>query len=176
MESINVFVGIDIGGSHIGLSLFDDNNKILATYEEPLNPAISPETLVQRFDELISELQRQIKTKTVICSAGIGTPGQCKDGVLIAASNFPAWGRNIPLAAMLSSKLKSIPVALLNDADAAIAAEVWGTDNYSNIRHAAMISTGSIFLSMSLTHVIRRSSRDRHRAGAYFKWKIAFRR
>ena len=74
---------------------------------------------------------------------GIGCPGQCKDDILIAASNFPSLGTNIPLCDLVSNKFGGIMCILLNDADAAFSAEVWRPDSNlsrENKLNAAMIS------------------------------------
>lgn len=137
---MTAYVGIDIGGSHLGLSIFDDENILLASHSEPLSPADSPEQLVERVVQIILALITNLPLKRNLVAVGMGCPGQCRDGVLVAAANFPAWGMNVPLANMLSKRLKNIPVTLVNDADAAIAAEVWGTVDYKHVKHAAMIS------------------------------------
>ena len=75
--------------------------------------------------------------------------GQCKKGVLVAASNFPLL-KNVPIVTELENlfyekfRLK-VTVCLINDADAAMAAEVWGDcdgkyDQYNNI---AMVTLGT---------------------------------
>ena len=76
--------------------------------------------------------------KAMVIAVGIGCPGQSKNGVLVAASNFPGW-KNVPFSSLISERLGGIPVTLLNDADAAIAAEVWG-GSHPRVQHAAMIS------------------------------------
>jgi predicted NBD/HSP70 family sugar kinase len=137
---MSVFVGIDIGGSHVGLSIFSDTNQVLGSHEESLDSSISPQRLVERFVEIINVLMAGMPFKKPIAAVGIGCPGQSRDGILVAAANFKGWGRNVPLASMMSRLLNNIPVTLVNDADAAIAAEVWGTNEYKNVKHVAMIS------------------------------------
>jgi len=67
---------------------------------------------------------------------------------LVAASNFPLL-RNYPIASKLSSLFedylqRKISVQLLNDADAAIAAEVWGSGNkYKEYKNIAMVTLGT---------------------------------
>ena len=63
-------------------------------------------------------------------------------GVLIAASNFPSW-TNVQFSKLVSECMDNIPVTLLNDADAAIAAEIWGTDGlvtHAGVQHAVILS------------------------------------
>lgn len=88
---------------------------------------------------------------------GVGCPGQCKNGILVAASNLPGW-KNVPLCNMILDQLlimeknenfikdnRHIPVILLNDADAAISAELWGESRelYASHDNAAMITLGT---------------------------------
>ena len=75
--------------------------------------------------------------------------GQSKYGVLVAASNFPLL-QNVPIVSNLQDKLldllhRKIFVFLLNDADAAVAAEVWGdtSGKYDHCSNIAMVTIGS---------------------------------
>ena len=75
--------------------------------------------------------------------------GQCKNGVLVAASNFPLL-KNVPIVAELGKlfyeKLQlNVTVCLINDADAAMAAEVWGDSNgkYDQYNNIAMVTIGT---------------------------------
>jgi len=91
------------------------------------------EVLIRSFD---------ISDKEMISSIGVGCPGQCKDGVLVAASNFPTL-KNIPFSAMLSKRFGGVPVVLLNDADAAMAAELWRPGGFTDVQNAAMVTLGT---------------------------------
>lgn len=79
----------------------------------------------------------------------------------MAASNLPTF-KQVPLAKMLSDALNGIPCVLLNDADAAIAAEVWGNDSkdkYNAYTNVAMITIGTgIGLALILNGQIFRGS------------------
>ena len=82
-----------------------------------------------------------------ICGIGVGCPGQSKDGILIAASNLPLL-KNAPLVDMLHSHalLANTPIILLNDADAAVCAELWAVDSkeaYTGAQNVAMITLGT---------------------------------
>jgi glucokinase len=147
-EPVDIIAGVDIGGSHIGVGLFNNQtNKQLCTQEESIDSSVPPDQLIDRIALIVKQLQKEIAYKTSIIAIGIGCPGQSKNGVLVAASNFKTW-KMVPLADMISAKLDHIPATLMNDADAAIAAEVWGTDHYTNIRNAVMISKLSFSLRL----------------------------
>jgi glucokinase len=148
-EPAEIIAGVDIGGSHIGIGLYNhQNHEELSLSEKSIQPSISPEEVVELVVSTIKNAQREIQYKTSLISIGIGFPGQSKNGILVAASNFPTW-KMVPLAEMISERLDHIPATLMNDADAAIAAEVWGTDKYTNVRNASMISKSR---SLTLPH------------------------
>lgn len=139
-EPVDIIAGVDIGGSHIGIGLYNHHtHEQLSLSEHSIQSSISPEAVVELVVSTIQNTQREIQYKTSLISIGIGFPGQSKNGILVAASNFPTW-KMVPLAEMISKRLDQIPATLMNDADAAIAAEVWGTEKYTNVRNAAMIS------------------------------------
>lgn len=76
---------------------------------------------------------------------GVGCPGHSKNGILMAASNLPTF-KEYPMTKVLSNAFKGIPCVLLNDANAAIAAEVWGIESkhlYKSYSNIAMITLGT---------------------------------
>eukprot|EP00605_Chrysophyceae_sp_TOSAG23-4_P001270 GSChrysophyteH1.ASY1.ANO1.1381.1 assembled CDS len=122
-----VYIGVDIGGSHISVALVET---VVEMIKQPLNTQ--------------NEISRAHRN---LCGVGIGCPGQSKNGVLVAASNFPLL-KNAPLVDMLHgySFLADTPVVLLNDADAAVSAELWAADSrdyYTSVQNAAMITLGT---------------------------------
>ena len=142
MKDSDFLLGIDIGGSHVGIGLIHGSSgQIVSFLEQSLSDA-SPQFLVDTIVEMSSRiLPKDLKVNSI----GVGCPGYTKDGVVVAASNFPSW-RMVPLAKMISVAFRSVPVTLLNDADAALAAEIWGPKkhndfSYGGITNAAMIST-----------------------------------
>ena len=146
LESVEIICGVDIGGSHLGVGLYSYNGCVLlSSHEESIHSLLSVEVVIQKIITIIEKLKQALKYQTSLISIGIGIPGQSKNGILVAASNFPNW-KMVPLVSMISLKLENIPAVLINDADAAIAAEVWGADRYRNTRHAAMISKIHEFL------------------------------
>lgn len=254
---MEVYVGVDIGGSHIGIGLLSaETCELVSTAEIPFDRSLSPERAIDFISESIfqqakivsstypgstitssssssslltsapsssssslspsgasnslrntsSPTQTRVKLmggtaaalgspskgghlSFYILGAGIGCPGQAKNGVLVAASNLPNF-KNAPLAQMLKEKLvkelrhmstdgldvdnartrthnetddqtheggergsgfddgtvTSFPVILMNDADAAISAEVWGKKScaaYEGAENIAMITLGT---------------------------------
>jgi glucokinase len=141
-----VFVGVDIGGSHIGIGLVKKDGCILLSTEVAITSHITPaevvDIIVSRTKAMIDELYGDNRFYKVT-GVGIGCPGQACNGVLVAASNLPNF-KNVPLADLVSSSLNALPTTLLNDADAAISAEVWGTEGiYDEFSNLAMITLGT---------------------------------
>jgi glucokinase len=142
----DVSVGVDIGGSHIGVGIVDSKGKILDSREILIdNTTLTPTDAVKIISENAKEMVNilsKVQPHRII-SAGIGCPGQAFNGVIVAASNLPHF-KNAPLAELMSTALNGVSVTLVNDADAAISAEVWGTDGiYDNFSNIAMITLGT---------------------------------
>jgi glucokinase len=139
---MDVVIGVDIGGSHVGICFVSlIKQETLVHYFSEFNSSItSPEELINVVCDKVELTKKNYDF--IIRAFGVGCPGRSKDGILLAASNFPSW-KNVPLVQMIKSKIADVPTILLNDADAAIAAELWGDkDNiYRGVSHAAMLST-----------------------------------
>jgi predicted NBD/HSP70 family sugar kinase len=90
-------------------------------------PAAVLALLHDGYTQLLQEAQPKLEGSDPIRIAGVGVgfPGQVKGGVAVGAANLsPVW-REVPLAEELSARLEgSPPVVLMNDADAALLAEV----------------------------------------------------
>lgn len=81
----------------------------------------TPDELVAQFMAIISLLNSPLYDLQAVA---IGLPGPCCDGVLIAAANILPNHDKVPISDMLSPLLSNIPVVLLNDADAALFAQI----------------------------------------------------
>lgn len=165
----NLHCGVDIGGSHISVGLVDGDGSLLLVVDHQLlnNSTILADDIVGIIYDLISQVTYMLVDGNNdnasdigsghgvsnynrthlnrIATVGIGCPGQCKNGVLVASSNLPLLA-HAPLAAKLSALLDGLPVTLVNDADAAVAAEVWSketTSEYRDCQHVAMITLGT---------------------------------
>lgn len=150
-----VYLGIDIGGSHIGIGIVGESGILLKNIDvisdNSLTPTNAVKIIYEKTKELIKLQQNESKIKIKIGGVGVGCPGQSKNGYIIAAGNLPNFS-NVPFVSMIKTKMSSlfinneIPIIILNDADAAISAEVWGKHShhiYNGIKNIAMITIGT---------------------------------
>ena len=155
---MEVVCGVDIRGSHIGIGLMCPVKGILVGDSSQLivRSLSTPDQLISLIKDAIDELVTGHGAK--LLGVGVGSPGQTKDGVLTAAANILPGHENIQIVKLLSTALNSLPVVLINDADAFLAAVVLSNDfkkEHQEIRSAAMITLGtgigfSLFLNNQL--------------------------
>lgn len=128
-------IGIDIGGSHIGVGLVDDLGNILIKKEKEISIQDKlnierkiEETIVKYINEIMSEKQIDEKTIELI---GIACPGCVNNGTIVLAVNLGI--KNFPIVKILNQYF-NIPIYLKNDAKcAAICEKEYGSlKSYSN--------------------------------------------
>ena len=147
-------VGIDVGGSHIGLGVLDNNGILIlkkekdyAEREEDMS-AIVISTIIDLLEELIND--RKIK-KDEIESIGIAFPGTVSDKVVIKAENLGINDLNIEKEL---KKVFNVPIHLQNDAKcAAIAEKEFGSLKEYDDAMFLIIGTGvggAVFLNGKL--------------------------
>ena len=116
-------IGIDVGGSHIGLGIVDKNGIILYKKEKDYKvrtqemSKIVLETIIELMEELIQEENINIQE---IESIGIAIPGTVSSGTIVKAENLGIENFNIEKEL---KKLFNIPIYLQNDAKCAAIAE-----------------------------------------------------
>ena len=110
-------VGIDIGGSHIGIGLVDDNGSIIVKEEKFIVERNNIEELIEQF---IIEQVMKITSEYEVESIGIAVPGTISENKIVKAVNLGL--ENYNLASKLEEKLK-IKIKLKNDAKCAALAE-----------------------------------------------------
>lgn len=132
-------LGIDIGGTKIGVCVGNESGHILARDQLDTDPAARPEALLteawQRLEGLLRDLEGQP------LSVGIPCPGpmSSREGRLLDPPNMPAW-HGFALRRFVE-ELTGLPAAIMNDANASVLAEVWFG--------AAQGAETAIFLTMS---------------------------
>ena len=88
-----VFLGIDIGGSHIGVGCISaEDGTLLCLESSSVNAHETFDGLIELICDTVAKLfeREAAENCTVlhVLSIGIGCPGQCKDGILIGACIF----------------------------------------------------------------------------------------
>lgn len=114
---LNMKIGIDIGGSHIGIGLVDNNGSIVLKEEK----FIKDKTNIKgQIEEFITETVNQMSLTYNIESIGIAIPGTVTENKIVKAVNLEI--EDYDLATRLEKRLK-VNVKLKNDAKCAALAE-----------------------------------------------------
>ena len=119
-------IGIDLGATNAKAGIVRGTDGVLlASASIPLeakDPSAVVASLMLCVNRVCTEASVDLDE---VAAVGIGSPGHVFNGVVKAAANFKDW-KDVPMAALLQRKLGGhIPVRLVNDADAALAAECW---------------------------------------------------
>lgn len=112
-------IGIDIGGSHIGIGQVDINGKIINKKEIDLEPEKDQDLKKYITQYIINELEHIIQSSDVEL-IGLAMPGTIENKVLIESINLGI--KNFDLAKIIKEKY-NIPVNVNNDAKCAAMAE-----------------------------------------------------
>lgn len=111
-------IGIDLGGSHIGIGIINDQGKILDKNEIDLKNIENVQSFIINYIQ--SEITNYISKYNDIESIGIASPGTPKDGKL---TNIVNLGINeLDITKILEDEF-DIPVKVKNDAKCAASAE-----------------------------------------------------
>ncbi|MGB9750861.1 ROK family protein [Roseiflexus castenholzii] len=123
---MNVYLGIDLGGTKIAAAAVDvRTGERLLQLMVPTEAHEGPAAVIERMASLAAQVCAQIATPLDhIPAIGIGVPGliDLAQGVTILLPNLPSGWRNVPLAANMTS-LTGRPTAIINDARAFTLAE-----------------------------------------------------
>ena len=116
-------IGVDVGGSHVGIGIVNQDGKILYKKEKDYQfhkedmSEIVVNTILELLKELIEENKINIKE---IVGIGIAIPGTVSNGIIIKAENLGI--RNLDIEKELKKKF-DLPIFLQNDAKCAAIAE-----------------------------------------------------
>ena len=118
-------IGIDIGGSHVGIGLINENGTIIAKEEQDMNNKLKEENynqkLVQTIIELITKLLDNKKIDiNKISLIGMAIPGTVSDTHIIKADNLHI--KDFDIVSEIN-KYFNIKIMLRNDAKCAAIAE-----------------------------------------------------
>lgn len=112
-------IGIDIGGSHIGIGVVDKNGKIVEKIEKRLTE-VEKKNIKKSIEEYIVSNALEFMKKYKIESLGIAMPGTSIDGVILSSGNVGI--KNYNLTEKLQEKI-DLPITIKNDAKCAAMAE-----------------------------------------------------
>jgi glucokinase len=145
-----LLLGLDIGGTKLGLCVGTPDGRVLAREQLPMDPARPPHEVLADAKVQLERLARSIATsaqpgQSVIVAAALGAacpgPFSYQHGRFLDPPNMPAW-HNFPLRDWLKANF-ACPVALMNDANASALAEwQWGAARGSNTAVYLTMSTG----------------------------------
>lgn len=119
-------IGIDVGGSHIGLGIIDSNGKLLLKTEKDYDTRENDMSniVLETIKELLNQILKEQQIEQIE-SIGIAFPGTVSNGVVVKAENLGI--ENLKIAEELKKEY-NIPIYLENDAKcAAIAEKVYGS-------------------------------------------------
>ncbi len=136
--------GIDVGGTGIKIGLVDDLGKTVAYEKLPTREPEGPTSAMQRVAAVMLDFDEQFAFgEGAVLGIGLGAPGpmDLPGGKLVAPPQLPTWwgfGIRDSLA-----KLTGLPVAFLNDANAAAYGEFWlGTGKKTSSMLLLTLGTG----------------------------------
>jgi glucokinase len=139
-----LFWGVDVGGTGIKIGLVDDLGKTVAYEKLPTREPEGPTAAMQRVAAVILGFHEELGlSESAISGIGLGAPGpmDLPKGTLVAPPQLPSWwgfGIRDCLA-----KLTNLPVAFLNDANAAAYGEFWlGTGEKATSMVLLTLGTG----------------------------------
>jgi glucokinase len=115
---MNLFVGIDLGGTNIKAGLVDViEGTILHHQSTPTLARQGHEAVMERMADLIhASIQSSGQDRTRIKGVGVSAPGalDLEKGLVIFLPNLPGNWPNVPLQAMITEKT-GFPTFMLND-------------------------------------------------------------
>jgi glucokinase len=122
---MNVFTGIDIGGTNINIGLVSEYGQVLDETVIPTCPEKGPEDALNRMIGSLKQMLPAHQENEECRGIGIGIPGllDTEKGCIIEASNLPGW-QSYSIIDHLSAKL-NIPAFIENDANLAALGEYW---------------------------------------------------
>jgi glucokinase len=107
-------VGIDVGGTNIGVGVVDDDHTVHHRAKEP-----TPQSV----DGLIGQVGRLLGGLDVSFDAiGVGIPGIIDGGTVVQAPNLEGWAEDTDVPGALQEQL-GVPAVLVNDAQAGLLGE-----------------------------------------------------
>lgn len=117
-------LGIDLGGSHIGIGLIDDNYNMISKQEENMTLEEKQDLEISLISKINNNITKLLNSENLTINKiehiGIACPGTIKDGEIVKAGNLGLYSFN------LKNKLQAywnIPIHVENDGKCAAIAE-----------------------------------------------------
>ena len=137
------YIGLDLGGTNIKISVFDVFFHKLGEKRTPTEVRFGSEHVLNRiYDAVLALLDELHLTCQDITCMGIGVPGilDIKNGISRFSPNFPKW-EEVPIVAWMESHLH-IPTYIDNDARVNLYGE-WKFGAGKNRNNVLMITLGT---------------------------------
>ena len=112
-------IGIDLGGSHIGIGIVENNGKIIEKVEKRLMSK-EKRNIKNSIESYIIENVKKMQEKYEITEMGIAVPGTISKNIIVKSVNLGIKDYN--LIENLQKEIK-IPIKIRNDAKCAAIAE-----------------------------------------------------
>lgn len=136
-----MIVGLDLGATNAKAAVVDAARGKVLGFKQMKLSGLSADAIVTDLLICANEaLAAASKSWHDVITVGVGTPGVIEDGVVVGAANL-FEGASVPLRSLIH-KASSKSVWLVNDADAALLAELW-VGSAVGVDDAAMLTLGS---------------------------------
>ena len=112
-------VGVDLGGSHIGIGIVDNKGNIVEKFEKRLFIEDKKE-IKNIIENYINQIISKLKDKYEITNIGIAVPGTVYENKIVKCVNLKL--ENYDIASKLKEKIK-YPIKMANDCKCAALAE-----------------------------------------------------
>ena len=141
---MNKYIGIDIGGTKIGVSLGNGNGEIASQCKFPTlsTPQENIERIILESKRLLSSHTSDQCMEVRAVGVSCGGPLDSKSGIVLSPPHLHGWN-NVPITKILSKEL-GLPAFLQNDANACALAE-WNWGNAKGMDNAIFITFGTGF-------------------------------
>ncbi len=138
------FLGIDLGGTKIGVGLVNRSGEVRAPEYRPTEVLQGRDAVIARMIDAARRVMRSAGIeRDEIAGIGIGAPGpmDIPEGVLTEPPNLPGW-RDVPLRQIIQDAI-GLPTVLENDANAAgIGEYLYGAGRGTRHMVYVTVSTG----------------------------------
>lgn len=120
-------VGVDIGGSHVGIGLVDSNGDVVEVQERYLKERNIENIEQYIFEEIISILKKwRYEDNYEFSEVGIGAPGIIRDNEIVKSINLGMY--NFKIGDKIKEIFPDLIIKVMNDAKcAALAEKKWGS-------------------------------------------------